>query len=87
MDFETFSVLIAEFYERNHRYSRDDEGLRAALAISLGAEAVKDRHPSDPWGRPYLYRAKQSGPPDVYSLAPNGADEHGQGDDIAASMK
>jgi len=86
-DLEGYLELLQRFYIRYQRYPSDEEGLRAALAVTAGTEAVKDRHISDPWGQSYVYRAKQSGPPDVYSVGPNGTDEHGQGDDISASMK
>jgi hypothetical protein len=86
-DLEGFSVLLQSFYIRYQRYPSDEEGLRAALAMTPGGEAVKDRRISDPWGRPYVYHSKPSGLPDVYSVGPNGIDEHGQGDDISASIQ
>jgi type II secretory pathway pseudopilin PulG len=87
VDLGSFAVLVQKFYALNHRYPRNDEGLSAALRLGVGMDQVRDRHPLDPWGRPYVYRARANEPPQLYSLGPNGIDEHGEGDDISAGLK
>jgi hypothetical protein len=86
-DLEAFAGLIERLHAHNHRYPRDDEGLNAVLRFGDGMEQAPERHPLDPWRRPYVYRARTDGPPQVYSLGPNGIDEHGKGDDISASVQ
>ena len=40
----------------------------------------------DPWGHPYAYHVGASGPA-IYSVGPNGVDEHGDGDDVTTQDK
>jgi hypothetical protein len=87
MDLDTFATLIEEFHARNHRYPRDDERLGPALSLGVGMDRTPDRRPQDPWGRPYVYRARADGPPQVYSIGPNGIDEDGKNDDISVPVK
>jgi general secretion pathway protein G len=87
MDLETFSVLIAKFRARNHRYPRDDEGLGAVLPLGVGMSQIRDRHPLDPWGRPYVYRTRADGTPELYSLGANGVDEPTKGNDISVELQ
>ena len=86
-DLESLAGLMEEFHARNHRYPTDDEGLRAVLRYGVGLDQAPERHPIDPWGRPYVYRMRAGGPPELYSLGPNGIDEHARGDDISVSAK
>ena len=86
-DLAALAVLIEEFHSRNNRYPREDEGLTAVVRFGAGLNQSSERHPIDPWGRPYVYRARADGPPELYSLGPNGIDEHAKGDDISVSAK
>ena len=52
-------------------------------------DELKDGQLIDPWGRPYVYVSVNGGSPehrpksfDLFSLGPNGVDDHGAGDDI-----
>ena len=52
-------------------------------------DELKDSQLVDPWGRPYVYVSVNGGSPehrqrsfDLFSLGPNGVDDHGAGDDI-----
>lgn len=82
-DLEEYSTLLKRFHADHQRFPRDEEGLSAALAISLRSQAKRGWRPLDPWGRHYMYHARDNRPPEVYSVGPNGIDEHGDGDDIS----
>src|SRR5262249_34835774 len=88
-DLEALAGLIDAFHIQNHRYPSEDEGLSAVLKFGADTSPTSspERHPRDPWGRPYVYHARAIGPPRVYSLGPNGIDEDGKGDDISVSVK
>ena len=86
-DLESLAVLVEAFHEHNNRYPRDDEGLPAVTRFGVGMGHAPERRPTDPWGRPYVYHARPDGPPELYSLGPNGIDEHAKGDDISISVK
>ena len=52
-------------------------------------DELKDGELLDPWGHPYVYLSANGGSPehrqhsfDLYSIGPNGVDDHGVGDDI-----
>jgi hypothetical protein len=86
-DLVAFSTLVHQFYDLNHRFPSNDEGLDSALRFGAGANGLTNRHPLDPWGHPYVYRATPGGPPQLYSIGPNGVDENGAGDDISAKVQ
>lgn len=86
-DLASLAMLVDEFHSRNNRYPRDDEGLTAVIGSGVSVNQALERHPIDPWGKPYVYRARADGPPELYSLGPNGIDEHAKGDDISVSAK
>ena len=76
-----FSSLDDTPAARRHKAQAD----LASLVMSVNQ--ALERHPIDPWGKPYVYRARAEGPPELYSLGPNGIDEHAKGDDISVSAK
>jgi hypothetical protein len=87
MDLASLAELVEEFHSRNNRYPRNDEGLAAVVRFGSSMNQAPERWPIDPWGRPYVYRVRTDGLPELYSLGPNGIDEHARGDDIAVPTR
>ena len=61
----------------------ETQGLDALVG---GGKPQLDTLKNDPWGHRYAYHVGASGPV-VYSVGPNGIDEHGGGDDVTTADK
>jgi general secretion pathway protein G len=76
---ESFSSALDLFYLDNGRYPTSSEGLAALVqrpgnASSWNGPYIKTSTvPSDPWGRPYVYRSPgERSPYDIASYGPSG---------------
>jgi hypothetical protein len=76
------AILAAGLGRRLHGEGLLSEG---KLFLSYGESSIGLPLPRDGWGRPLRYRCPGPIHPrgwDLYSVGPNGIDEHGLGDDI-----
>jgi general secretion pathway protein G len=76
---ESFESALDLYFLDAGRYPTSAEGLRALLerpggAVGWGGPYLKgDAVPSDPWGRPYVYRSPgEHGPYDIVSYGSDG---------------
>ena len=80
-------VAVELFFVDNNRYPTSDEGLQALVARPQAAESwngpylQKASGLTDPWGRPYQYKAPgERGRFDIFSYGADGA-PGGDGED------
>lgn len=72
-----------EFWISNHKRTPTDEENFHVLEM-------KTNSPRDGWERPLIYKNTESNGPHtymLYSVGPNGVDEHGSGDDVVYRPK
>src|ERR1700722_17213636 len=65
-DLASLAMLVDEFHSRNNRSPRDEEGVTAVIGFGTNLNQAPERHPIDPWGKPYVYRARADGRPELY---------------------
>jgi general secretion pathway protein G len=88
---ESFTQALDLFYLDNGRYPSSSEGLSALVerpgaAGSWNGPYIKTATvPTDPWGRPYLYRAPGDHAP--YEIASYGASGQPGGTGVGAEIK
>jgi general secretion pathway protein G len=88
---EDLGVAILMFKRDTGHFPPEIDGLNSLISMPKNTEnwhgpyITKVFIPSDVWGKPYIYlNPAQYGSKeyDLYSVGPNGIDEHGAGDDV-----
>jgi hypothetical protein len=72
---------INQFKDDHKKYPSSEEGLRV---LALGDSYIRSRAMLDAWKHPFVYHEtpNEKHPFELYSVGPNGVDEHMSGDDI-----
>jgi type II secretory pathway pseudopilin PulG len=83
-DLRAIYAFLDRYHSAHQRYPTEAEGLAVVLEADSGPAP---RLPDDPWGRPYVYRHRDSGQPQIYSSGPNRIDEFMKGDDVVVPTR
>ena len=90
-DVGALQKVLALFKKDEGRYPTQEESLTILLKSPQGKHYVVSSHAlRDPWQRSFVYQAPGANattPPLIYSVGPNGVDEHGAGDDITQTTQ
>ena len=88
MDIAKVCQALETFYTAHDRYPTNDEGVQILLEkTSKFPEAVLERLPRDPWGRPYQYNHPgRDAPYEVVSFGADGREGGDSGDTDISSV-